>query len=781
MRGLRFTFFDTTPFNQGYVMTPCDGADVSCAGIVEFQVQPRLTLVSTGAPIADTDPCPDPSVSDTVCSPLLDSATGAFTTRLHPDPANPATIDEVTDDLFFVPGTPALDVAKGPENATVQPGQLATFNLVTTNTGTANLPDVTVADPLPDGVLFDQTYADPVTGLPFTVTWSNLPTGYPPPPAPTFATTADPDDSTRVGLLRWTFEGWDMPPNASVNILYRYTLEPGVLAGQQITNTMGASSPVDDLACSDPNDGQVTDGDFGDGLYCTDPANVTVTAGANFASRKWVAGNPALGWYNVLTGEGVPVGDPACLSLAANGRTYTTNPCIALVNPGEPFHYVLRVQNAGTESALSMTIVDKFPAPGDTGVAGAVRGTEWATAPTLAGPATYTGPVTGTLQYTTGAPCAAGLPAWPCNDVTWTGVAAAGSTGLRLLATFAPSLLPPGGTVDVSFTMTTPIDVPQVSNPTIAWNSIAHSEVTDVGNGQTRPLAPLEPLKVGVATMYGSLQVTKDIGDNPAGLPLDDVAFTFAYDCTTAGDTPWPVSGPGTVTATPTTPGEVTGIPSGSTCTVTETGTNGGIPDSNPVTVVIAPSADPDTPVLTTAAFTDDFPLGEFSLLKEVTTDFVDDDFAQGPYPVTVNCTFLGQTITGFPIDVDLDPGVEETVEAPVGSVCTVVESDDLGATTVTYDPPNGDGTAAVVTVDADASAQASVTITNDFPIGSVTLLKTVTGGVDPVFTDRPVRGRPRLHVPRCAAHRVSRSRTSSSIPACSQARTRPQSDPCAP
>ncbi len=105
---------------------------------------------------------------------------------------------------------------------------------------------------------------------------------------------------------------------------------------------------------------------------------------------------------------------------------------------------------------------------------------------------------------------------------------------------------------------------------------------------------------------------------------------------------------------------------------------------------------------------------------------------------MTVTCTFQGQLVAGFPIDVDLDPGVAETVEAPVGSVCTVVESDDGGATTVTYEPPNGDGTAAVVTVDADATAQADITITNDFPVGSVSLLKTVTGGVDPVFTSGP-------------------------------------------
>ena len=141
-----------------------------------------------------------------------------------------------------------------------------------------------------------------------------------------------------------------------------------------ITNTMGASSPVDDLVCTEP-DVVVTDGAFGAGTYCTDPANVSVTSGASFTSRKWVAGNPALGWYNASTGELVPIGGGGCLSLQGPAGTYTTNPCIAIVNPGEPFHYVLRVQNAGTESAVEMTIVDTFPVEGDTGIlGGAARG-----------------------------------------------------------------------------------------------------------------------------------------------------------------------------------------------------------------------------------------------------------------------------------------------------------------------------------------------------------------------------------------------------------------------
>ena len=399
-------------------------------------------------------------------------------------------IPPVTDNLTFVPGDPQLDVNKTPEAATVQPGQLATFNLVTTNNGTANLPDLTVSDPLPTGILFDDTFAGRRRPAVHRDLVEPARRAIPNRPRPCSRPHPTPPTRLAIGLVRWTFPGFDMPPNSTVTIFFRYTLEPGVTAGQEITNTMGASSPVDDLACTDP-DVVVTDGAFGAGTYCTDPAGVTVTAGANFASRKWVAGNPALGWYNVNTGELVPIGGAGCLSLAANGRTYTTNPCIALVNPGEPFYYVLRVQNAGTEDALQMTIIDTFPAPGDTGVLGADRGTAVGDGADArrAGRLQRSGDRRDRLHVGDGVhrrplPRPAAVPGG-----AWADAPGASTTALRLAATFDPDPLPPGGTVDVSFTMNAPADVPHVSDPTIAWNSIAHAEITEPARGQERVLA----------------------------------------------------------------------------------------------------------------------------------------------------------------------------------------------------------------------------------------------------------------------------------------------------
>ena len=120
--------------------------------------------------------------------------------------------------------------------------------------------------------------------------------------------------------------------------------------------------------------------------------------------------------------------------------------------------------------------------------------------------------------------------------------------------------------------------------------------------------------------MYGNLQVVKQIGDNPGNLPLDDVEFTFAYDCTLTHGHP---GCRGHRHRDPDHAGRRDGHPvGGSTCEVWETGTNGGIPDAteaDPASVVIEPSLDPTPRSSASVTVTNDFPLGELELLKEVT------------------------------------------------------------------------------------------------------------------------------------------------------------------
>lgn len=714
VRGLRFTFTSSSPLNDGYVITPCDGDP--CAGFVDFVVSPRRALVS------------DPSTP--VPDELENTVDGEYTTQLTPDPQ---PIPEVTAGLDLVEGDHQIDVNKGPDNSTLAPGELRAFTLAVTNNGTNLIPDLTVVDPIPAGLVFDETYVGD-GGQPFSVVVTDLPEGIDPPDAPTFTPVPDTADPSRVGQLRWTFEGWYMPVGTTVEITVRMSLAPGVTAGQVVTNTMGATSPVDDLRCTPP-DAVVADGEYGDGTYCTDPASVTARAGAAFVARKWVAGNPDLGWYSPRAGNTiVPVGGGRCPSLTVGGTTYTSNPCVALVNPGEPYDYLLRVQNAGTEPASRMVIIDALPAPDDTGVLGGDRGTEWENRPTLAGPATYVGPTTGTLTYTSGTPCTADLtlggPGCPAD--AWDDPADATTTALKLSASFEPSRLAPGAFVDVRFQMDTPTDVPQVSDPTVAWNSLAHAEATVTGTRGERILPPIEPIKVGVATTYGVLEVVKQIGDNPADVPAAGLTYEFTYECVLSdGETPGPT---GTVTATVAEPGRVSGIPSGSTCRVWETGTNGGVPsatEDDPIVVEIQPNL-PAQPAISSTSVTNDFPIGHVEVAKEVSGG-ARPEFTEGPFTIAVDCRFAGESLEGFPTEVDLAPDESEGFDVPVGTTCSIDETDLGGATTVTFDPESGS-----VVVPADGDQEATVTATNDFPVGSLVVMKDVTGPGAPAFSAGP-------------------------------------------
>ena len=150
----------------------------------------------------------------------------------------------------------------------------------------------------------------------------------------------------------------------------------------------------------------------------------------------------------------------------------------------------------------------------------------------------------------------------------------------------------------------------------------------------------------------------------------------------------------------------MTGIPSGSTCEVWESGTNGGITDTteaDPASVVIEPSLDPDTPVVTSVTVTNDFPLGELEL-RQGGHRLRQPAFTGGPYPVTVDCTFTGATVPGFPVDVEVCRRDDRVGHDSCRSAACArsTETDDNGATTVTYDPANADGTAGEVTVPSE-------------------------------------------------------------------------------
>ncbi|MET0865581.1 MAG: DUF5979 domain-containing protein, partial [Nakamurella sp.] len=720
--GVRFVFSNT---NGGYSITPGTTFPNSgpCASAsVCYSVAPRQTLRS------------DPATQ--VPSALQNTANGGLESPLQaPGQLQPIPQSQAT--LTLTAGTPKIAIAKGPSGV-LSPGETAPFNITVTNTGTANLPDVRIVDPIPDTLVFnDGLIGD--DSLPFRVTTANLPAGYPAPPTPTYQPSIS---NGKVSQVSFDFPGYNLPPGASITVAIEVSLSPGLAANTVSTNTAGATSPTTpNLACDGTS---VVGGVFGEGTYCTASANITSQGGASFDARKWVAGNPALGWYNTATKAKVPTGDAACPSLVVARTVYTIYPCVALVNPGDRFDYVLRFVNAGTEPATVARLIDRLPVQGDTGVIlPQQRGTEWANRPTMVGPPTVlqapAGLATTQVLYTNGDVCNADLTLGGpgCAATDWDDSFGPDNSGFQLRFTFANPTYQPGDVMLIGFSMTTPLEVPYSSDPTIAWNSFAHSETT--ANGTNLP--PTEPLQVGIATAYGNLQVAKVIGENPFDLDFSGTQFNFHYTCTSTpqGGSPTQVAD-GNVLATPLIPGLVEHIPAGATCRVWETDSVGGTPngdgasEADPVIVDITWDPAEDAPI-PTATITNDYVAGQVTVTKAV-TGAAAAEFGTGPFTVELSCVYPdGRVVAQDPALSFTGSGTSDPIEAPVGSTCIATEPEDGqgGAWSSTIDPAGG----VLITPDS-ATDPIDISVTNDFPNGTLQIIKELDGPGAPSYGDGP-------------------------------------------
>jgi uncharacterized repeat protein (TIGR01451 family)/fimbrial isopeptide formation D2 family protein len=717
--GIRATYSSTSTFNDGYTITPC--AATSCSGILVLDISPRPALRSNGQPVP---------------SHLDDTVSGRFLTKLETSGV-PAVIPPVSATLDLIKGTPTLDVSKTPDTV-LAPGEDAPFYLKVTNTGTANVPDLVVKDSLPPGIAFLDSFQGD-NGEPYKIIDAQVPAGTPAVPRPVFTETTS---GSRISGLTWNFakdsagNAWVLAPGATFTIEIHVTLEAGINAGDVVTNTMGATSSDPDLTCAGASQ---TDGGFGTGLYCVASATLTAKAGAAFSARKWVSGNASLGWYNVLTHTAVPTGDSSCLSLTDAGREYTTSPCIALVNPGDRYHYLLRIQNSGTEAGTAMRIVDRLPVTGDTGVIlDQPRGTAWNHRPTLAGRPQLTGPGTMDVAYENSEPLCtddlnmggAGSSAAQCPAGTWNDGYSPDAAGLRMELTFSPELAP-GGVVAISYAMDTPLDVAHNGDPTIAWNSYAHNETTDRA-GSPRVLQPNEPVQVGVALAYGELKLAKALGAHPDQLTgaLSAIPFPYHVTCTihplghpvtTILDQDYSVSVDKPVT--------IPGLPAGAQCSVWETSARGGTADhtaDNPVQVTIQPSL--GTTTVETATITNDFEFGALTLIKTLDGDAAQ-YAADRSFTADVSCALpdASGAATGLVLhkSYQITAGTPVVIKPlPVNTRCWVQESGTGGAAEVVVD--HGSATDPVV-ISADDAA--TIMITNTFPAAHLVVTKHVVNG----------------------------------------------------
>ncbi|WP_233415596.1 DUF5979 domain-containing protein [Streptomyces sp. N35] len=720
--GIRVTYSSTSTTNDGYVIKP-ECASSSCSGILVLDVSPRESLRSNGEPVP---------------SHLEDTVSGSFLTKLQPAD-KPKAIDPVSATLDLVKGTPRLTISKVPDTV-LAPGEDAPFYLKVTNTGTANVPNLVVKDALPEGIEFVDTFAGD-NGEPYKVINTAVPDGTEPVPAPDFTQTTSGD---RISGLTWDFskdadgKPWVFAPGATLTIEIHVKLEPGINAGDVVTNKTGATSSDPDLACEAASE---TDGAFGSGLYCTATATLTAKSGAAFAARKWVSGNDSLGWFNTRDKKTVPVGDSSCLTTTdAAGRRYTANPCIALVDPGDEYHYLMRIQNAGTESGTAMRIVDRFPVQGDKGVIlDQARGTAWDKRPTLASRPQLDGPGTMTVSYENSEPLCtddldmggAGSSAPRCPTSTWDDAYSAQAVGARYDLVFSPAMAP-GETVDISWAMDTPLDVKKNGDPTIAWNSYAHNETTDRA-GSPRVLQPNEPIQVGVALAYGDLKLVKRIGSSPDVLDpvLARVPFPFHVTCVIhpQGGLPRKVIDADYMVSA-NKPVTLTGIPAGAECEVWETSARGGEAThtkDNPAEVTIEPGM--GTTTVETARITNAFRFGSLQLVKELDGDAA--SYAKDrAFDVKVTCSLPDEA--GKPTAQILSRTYTVTADKPVtvkplpvNTRCWASEVDTGGADSVVVD--HGTPRTAVI-VTEDGGTQATITATNTFDAAKLVINKKVIG-----------------------------------------------------
>ena len=738
IQGVRVTFTSST---GGYTIVPATAAPGGggCPGSsVCLVVQARTALRSDpGKPIPDTIP---------------DTASGAGESRLQPEGSTfPIPPDTAT--LTITEGRSQLRVEKSPAETVLSPGNPAPFTLTTRNTGSAPVQDLVIVDQIPAGLRFDDSY-NGGGGLPYTLVYT-LAGGSPKPVEVKFEPVRDADGV--ITKLVWRFPGWQLRPNDQVAVTYQVKLAGGVAAGTVIPNVYGAGSDSQPgIACdpSSPRLGQVTDdAGYGQGTFCTSTAKVTTRAGVSFDAAKWVAGDPTLGFQDSNSGLKVPVGDPRCPSLTHLGVAYTRYPCIALTYPGQRFSYLLRIENTGTSPAVSLRLLDVFPAPHDTGVllGGDERGTEWDSVPELNAPVDYSGPGNPTITYTsTNNPCGqlVATPERNCNAAAWRPATADHTTAFEAGVQF-PGGMAPGNVAFFRMGFDAPADLSIPGYPSVAWNSFAHSETVTSG-GSSTVLPVTEPPKAGIGLVFGNVRILKSVVDPPDGAKVGPFEVEYTCVLTTASGGNVEVRS-GKETFSTARPLDLSGVPAGAVCRIWESDSAGARTDhlgpGNAITVTVRP-ADRSSEVQTDT-ITNSYPRRDLLVVKRVTGEAAD-EFGGGPFTIQVDCTFNGARLPDFPQDLVFTGNATQAItDLPVGTVCDAVETVDGGATHVTIkalsstrvvaDFPGPNGTTPVVGSPQSGGQPATFIVTNTFATGTLVLNKRTAGpGAD--YADRPFR-----------------------------------------
>ncbi len=535
-------------------------------------------------------------------------------------------------------------------------------------------------------------------------------------------------------------------------ITLQVSLAPGAPAGFEAVNqalTTSAEPDFEISGCDSIEDQPVDEVVIKGVLYCRDEAIITSLEGTSFDANKWSAGADSFGFLNTLTGEIVSTSDPTCPRIVQGDRTYTRYPCVARNFPGQGFDFILRLTNASNNAAgRAVKLMDTLPVVGDRGIIlnDQSRGTQWSTPPHLLGPPReLTSYGLGSIRYTTsdtvGQDICFELSGSPdpvpagCTPADWTGdvneVELDEVTAFDATWLFTRFLLP-GQTAVISLRMDSPLDLEDPQSTPVAWNSFAQEDYLFTTTGRLT-LPATEPIKAGIAVVYGKVAVEKVVTGNPPEGP-DLSTFPVDYECTATQEQPGGAQGPRQVVASGTVQvpaGQTVDVPdllpAGAVCTFWEPDTLGAVSNAdgkvNAQRVVVLPTELPGrepTPAQV-VRITNDYPLGSLELTRELTGSGA--QFATGPFTFDVACTFLGtQTVTEQVILTAPDELSASVEGINVGAECTITEQEPYGGADgpATFSPEGP----YVITSAEDGPVQ--VTATNEFTAGALVIEKVV-------------------------------------------------------
>lgn len=735
--GLRFTY------------TRSDGASFTAAedlDDVTLNLSLRTTLRDGSGPVTSTV-VPQPMPGETAAGTITDTVTADASYNDVQAKQASATATFTVD-----PGTAKLQVEK------TSPGQAASgrevnWTLRFKNAGTGALANPVVTDTLPaDGSLL---YVP--TNVP---AYSTSAGGTLPVDGAVIVRTYDAASRT----IRFTWPaGSSLAPGETYSITIGLQIKPGLAPAASAVNTFGVKTDrqLTSADCTALNPGNGRPVSFADNT-CTTSNVVTTLSQGSFTASKGVKSS---------TGQAQNVVNPA-LPCTPDTEGFYRYPCAAVSAIGATDDWKLEMVNGGNVAAKTLTAVDVFPYPGDTGVVdSSPRGSVYT--PRFNGDLTFqpsaeaagavmnwfvtTDPKPCADDITPGKSCAAGK--WVPSSQLGAGIQPEQVTGVKMVFDFsgtASGTLAAGAAVKVTYTST---NVPTttagdnrapVSTPVTAvraWNSFGFYPTYVSGS---QPAGPQEPIKAGVILTGGPLQITKTI----TGAAAQYAPTTFQADvsCTVGGvAVGLGANASVTLSAANQYTARIDGIPTGAECAITEHGADGSYGESSrsvtPGTVTIA-AADATAPVPAgqQVAIVNDYGTTDLTVTKHVDTAATAGSF--GPFGVSVVCTApLGQSIPLAAGDAafTLQDGGSHTISGlPAHAKCVVTETDADGAASganhvgISIDG-GAETTGSQTTVTLGEGPQATTAaIVNHYAAGQLAITKIVDGDAAAGYGDGP-------------------------------------------